>query len=319
MLVIGCSKKDDPQAKEPGGNSKPVVPDPPASVAECKKCIILSEQLETQVAIADVPSKTIIWQWKPQNITIKPEHVSWFSNISDAKLVYNGKYILLNASGGGVALVRIADKKTMFYAFAGGNTHSAELLPDGNIVSASSTGNYLTVFKVDTLNFPENVYKKNIAIDFGHNVVWDHKNQVLWSAARSKLNKYQYNFNCDQPDLTLIESLDIPGTDAHDLFPVYNENALWLSMSKNVYKFDIATKTFARASVLQEKIKSVSSGPSDFPIIIMRPKVEWWSDEVLDANGNAVFYKAGLKIYKARWLLNNTFSYPANDEIKQCD
>src|SRR5262245_64231171 len=125
--------------------------DPPASVADCKKCIVLAEQAQHRVAIADVASKKIFWQWTPETSNVQPEHYKWFSSISDAKIVYNGKCILTTASGGGVALIRIADKKTLFYAYAGGNTHSAELLPDGNIVSASSHGNYLMLFRVDTL------------------------------------------------------------------------------------------------------------------------------------------------------------------------
>src|SRR5690606_8765918 len=103
MLGAGCSKSSDTKVKEPIEEEKPELPDPPASVADCKKCIILSEQSAPQAAIADVPSKTIIWQWKPQN-GVKPDHVKWFTNISEAKVVYGGKYVLLAASGGGVAL-----------------------------------------------------------------------------------------------------------------------------------------------------------------------------------------------------------------------
>jgi hypothetical protein len=316
IVSAACAKK--------GGTTPPPVtppvthPDPPATVADCKKCIVLSEQAQQRVAIADVPSKKIFWQWTPQTSNVKPAHYNWFSNISDAKVVYNGKYILTTASGGGVALIRIADKKTLFYAYAGGNTHSAELLPDGNIVSASSTGNYLMLFTVDTLNFPENVYTKKITIDFGHNVVWDHKNQLLWSAAGAELKSFRYNFNCAQPDLTLVESLPLPGKEAHDLFPVYNEEALWLTNTTNVYKFTLANKKLIQADVIQANIKSVSSGPADFPVIIIRPKQSWWTDEVIDSQGNSIFNETGLKIYKARWVLPNTFSYPANNVVKQC-
>lgn len=320
FLTLQCKKQGN--TTEKGGSTIPPVSvpevDPPASVADCKKCIILAEQLQTRVAIADVPSKTIIWEWGPSAPDVKADELKWFSNISEAKLVYNGKYILVTASGGGVALVRIADKKTIFYAYAGGNVHSAELLPDGNIVSASSTGNYLTLFKVDTLNFPDRVYAKTIPIDFGHNVVWDHKNQILWSAAMNRLNSYKYNFNCNFPDLELLESMPLAGTDAHDLFPVYNENALWLTNTTNVYKFEVSTKKLVQAEVLQADIKSVSSGPEGFPVILLKPKVSWWSDEVVDAKGNTVFQQNGLKIYKARWLVQNSFSYPANDLFKQC-
>jgi hypothetical protein len=289
-----------------------------AKNTDCKRCIILSEQAQQRVAIADLDSKKIVWQWTPQTSNVKPEHYKWFTAISDAKLVYDNKYILTNASGGGVALIRIADKKTMFYAYAGGNTHSAELLPDGNIVSASSTGNHLTLFTVDTLHFPDNVYSKKITVDFGHNVVWDHKNQLLWTAAGHQLLSFRYNFNCTQPDLTLVDSLPLPGKEAHDLFPVYGEDALWLTNTTNVYKFTPAGKKLVQADVIQKNIKSVSSGPSDLPLIIIKPKESWWTDEVIDAKGNGIFFEKGLKIYKARWFLPNSFSYPAGHTIRQC-
>lgn len=312
---LGCG--DEPGAKQTTPDpDTDKVPDPPASVAECKKCIVLSEQSDSRIAIADVDSKTIIWDWKPAN-GVKADHVKWFNNMSDAKPVYNGKYILATASGGGVALVRIADKKTMFYAYAGGNTHSAEMLPDGNIVSSSSTGNFMTLFKVDTVNFPENVFSRNLPIEFGHNVVWDRQNQRLWTAAMAKMKVFTYNFTCSDPDLTLVETINLPGTEAHDLFPVYDENALWLTNTTNVYKFDVATKSVKQADVIQPNIKSVSSAPG-LPVIVIKPKEQWWTDEVIDASGNTVFYQKGLKIYKARWLVDNRFSYPENNAIKLC-
>lgn len=280
--------------------------------------IVLSEQSEHRVAIADVHTKKIIWDWKPASSNVKPGHAKWFSSISDAKIVYNGKYILTVASGGGVALIRIADKKTVFYAYAGGNTHSAELLPDGNIVAASSHGNFLMLFKVDTLHFPENVYTKKVFIEFGHNVVWDHKRQLLWSAGLSQLKSFIYNFNCEQPDLQLKDSVHLPGSEAHDLFPVDGKDALWLTNNEGVYQYDIATKQLTKADVPQSKIKSVSSGPAGYPVIVLQPNESWWSDEVLDAQGKPVFSQKGLRIYKARWNLLNTFSYPVNDDLHVC-
>lgn len=308
-LALGCGgeRPDQPNTG----------PDAPPSVEACTRCIVLSEQSTSRVAIADVDSKTIIWEWNPAD-GVKPGHVEWFHNISDAKPVYDNRYILANASGGGVALIRIADKKTMFYAYAGGNTHSAELLPDGNIVSSSSTGNFMTLFKVDTVNFPEGVYSRNIPIEFGHNVVWDHKNQKLWTAAGSEMKEFTYNFNCDAPDLTLVASSDLPGEEAHDLFPVYNEDAFWFTNKTNVYKYDVTTRTLEQVEGIQPNIKSVSSGPEGMPTIIISPKEKWWTDEVVDLKGNTVFHQPGLKIYKARWFINNRFSYPEQNDFKKC-
>jgi hypothetical protein len=109
-----------------------------------------------------------------------------------------------------------------------------------------------------------------------------------------------------------------PGTEAHDLYPVYGENVLWLTNTTNVYTINADTKQLTQAHVLQANIKSVSSGNAALPVIVIRPKTSWWTDEVLDAKGNTVFRQSGLKIYKARWFINNTFSYPEVHNITQC-
>jgi hypothetical protein len=272
--------------------------------------IILAEQSQHRIAIANVSTQQIVWEWKPALSNVKPEHVKWFNNPSEAKVVSDGKYVLTCASGGGVALVRIADKKTVFYAYAGGNTHSAELLPDGNIVTASSTGNFITLFSVDTLRAAEQVYSRKIPLAFGHNVVWDKNRQLLWSAAMAELKAFRYNFNKAEPNLLQDTVIALPGTEAHDLFPVYGDDALWLTNTTHVYQYKLAGHHLTQLDTrYQENIKSITSGPAGLPVIIIKPKTSWWTDEVIDIAGKRIFFGEGLKIYKARWVLPNTFSY----------
>lgn len=278
------------------------------SVAGCQRCIVLAEQSQHRIVIADVTTGNIIWEWKPELSNVRPEHVKWFTNPSDAKAVCNKRFILMSASGGGVALIRIADRKTVFYGYAGGNTHSAALLPDGNIVSASSTGNYLLLFRADTTGYIANGYTKKIPVDFGHNVVWDAARQRLWTAALATMISYRYNFSRETPDLIQDTVLALPGTEAHDLYPVYGENVLWLTNTTHVYRFEPGTGKLSPSGTIQANIKSVSSGPAGFPVIVCKPKVSWWTDEVLDGQGRRVFMQPGLKIYKARWVLPDTFS-----------
>lgn len=289
------------------------------SFSQQKKIIILTEQSQNRIALADADEDKIIWEWKPGQSNVQPEHVKWFNAPDDAKPVYGNEYILMTASGGAVALIRIADKKAVFYAYAGGNPHSAELFPDGNIVCASSTGNFLTLFKVDSNVVGEKVKKTTLPVAFGHNVVWDKKQQLLWTAAMDHMKSFRYNFNCDAPGLTLVDSLTIPGTEAHDLFPDYGTSMLWLTNISDVYRFDVNSKTVSNTDLPRDNIKSVSSGPSGYPVIVSQPKVEWWTDEVIDAKGKSVFKMAGLKIYKARWMVTNTFSYGPNDKYRQCN
>jgi len=50
----------------------------------------------------------------------------------------------------------------------------------------------------------------------------------------------------------------------------------------------------------------------------MLPKEQWWSDEVKKLSGEKVFQQEGLKIYKARWFLSNSFSYDETQHMKTC-
>src|SRR5690625_2605329 len=184
------------------------------------KYLLITDQSQNRIAIVDVKSAKIVWQWRPDEADIRSQDVKWFEAPSDAKVVYDGKYILLTASLGVVALVRIADEKTIFYKYVGGNTHSAELLPDGNIVTASSTGNFLKVIHTDTSDFHNSVYIRKIYLPQAHNVVWDRQRKMLWSAAGNKLYAFKYNFNCTHPDLRMTDSIFLPDVHPHDLFPM---------------------------------------------------------------------------------------------------
>jgi hypothetical protein len=278
----------------------------------CRQCILLCEQSVHRIAILDLEKKKMVWEWLPeQSANIKKEHIKWFTNPSDAKPVYGGKAILMNASGGGVALIRLEDKKVLFYAFAGGNTHSSELLPDGNIVAASSTGNFMTVFRTDTLQYPD-IYSKQQPLPSGHNVVWDKKQNLLWSAAKDQLKTFTYNFNRMLPDFTIKDSIQLPGTDAHDLFPVYGQPALWLTNTTATYYFNVEKNQASKVPLPYQHVKSISSGPSPLPTIFIHPdgtKGSWWTDEIYSTDGKVIYKERGLKIYKARWFVENAFSY----------
>lgn len=299
----------------------PVFPPDSLRVADCRQCMVITDQAAPAIDIVDVGRHgQFVWSWRPDASNIDQDKIKWFSNPDDAKPVYGNKYLLINASGGGVALVRIADGKAVFYAHAGKNPHSSELLPDGNTVTASSTDNRLVIFHADTTTPAESVYRKVIPLPFAHNVVWDKKREILWSAGDDYLYAFQYNFNCNRPDLIKIDSFQLPGNDAHDLFPVYGKDSLWFTNPYGVYTIDLKTKKVIPVKFSQtENIKSVSSGPEDWPVIVMKPETKWWSDKVLDSKGNILFAQTGMKIYKARWFLPNVFSYNQDQNIIFCE
>ena len=79
LLATACSGKNNVSPVVP----PPVIrPDTPATVAACSKCIVVAEQSQNRIVIADVASGALIWEWKPEASNVKPEHVKWFSNPS---------------------------------------------------------------------------------------------------------------------------------------------------------------------------------------------------------------------------------------------
>jgi len=313
FISSSCSKEEI---------SKPVVKR--TYTIKSDRPIIICEQLEDRVIIVDSASQNIIWEWVSAKSGLPTDHISWFKHIDEAKPIYNKKYILVTASaGGGVAIIRISDKKVMFYACPGANTHSAEILPDGNLVVACSTSdtspnaNSLLIYKVDTLSSPAGTYNAKYSVYAAHNAVWDNKNQCLMATANNNLNYYKYNFDSNNPKLTLQNIVNLPASGSHDLFPVYGENALWLTNAVGVYKYDIATKVATQVRFSLPTIKCVSSGPAGYGILLVQPKTDYYTDEVIDSDFKRVFYGINYRIYKARWFIDNPFSYGEGSDFIQ--
>ncbi|WP_315817678.1 DUF6528 family protein [Paraflavitalea speifideaquila] len=322
LVAISCKRSNSdltPTTPLPGETSTT------AAAAATPKEIIICDQKNARIIIVDVANgNAITWEWKATAAyaMIRSGAQGWFSNLSEAKLVYNGKYILATASGGGVALINVSSKKAIWFDYAGGNTHSAELLPNGNIVTASTTGGYLMIFTTDSYINDESAQTAPIAFEDVHNVVWDHARQRLYAAGKNKLKVFTYNGSCRSPKLTLQTTYTMPEGNAHDLFPVHGSTTdLWLTNSGHIYKFNVSTGVFTLVKTISS-VKTVSSGPTGYQTIIAQANntggETWRTNQVLDINGAVVYKNTAIGLYKARWKLVNTFSYPAGDSFHEC-
>lgn len=261
--------------------------------------IAMCEQSTNTYRIYSIPGKVLKWWWKAPE-----EYAKLFDAPDEVKPVMGGKKLLVTASGGAVALIDIATREMTWIVAPMGNPHSAELLPDGNVVTASSHG-WLSVYETGKGQPADSCQK----IDFpsAHSAVWDKKRNCLWSAGSNKLRRYSYS----DGRLSLVRELTIPTSGAHDLMPLYGEGKLVLTTETEVYIFNPSDNSFTIfEGKVRKDVKCVSTGAKGMPAICIIPTKEWWTESILDyRTGETVFQNEGFKLYKARWMTENSFSY----------
>jgi hypothetical protein len=129
---------------------------------------------------------------------------------------------------------------------AANNPHSIELMPNGVIAIASSTGGEVRFFTTDKKTSRTPAAK--VTLEDAHGVLWDDEKQVLWAIGRTVLTAYRVTLDGTKVTVTEETSLraTIPSDWSHDLAPVYgNTDTLWISTGSHVYRYNKETKTFS--------------------------------------------------------------------------
>jgi hypothetical protein len=224
---------------------------------------------------------------------------------TDAKRVeFEGEVYVLAAYHGRVQLVRFRDRTLVKDFPTLSSCHSAEMLPDGSIVSVNSNHGVLRVHRTADAFV-------DLELPYAHGVTWDKARNCLWI-----LGDCLYRFDYTKGKLSLDRKFPLPGTPTgHDLFPLREESKLLVSNNEALFLFDIAKKEFETVSEL-EGIKSASQH-SDGSIWVSEPKridgaAEWQSDAIIPvrAKGTEARYTLdGARFYKARWWQKVSFSY----------
>lgn len=281
-----------------------------------EKSYVLAEQSRRAIVIKDAETHRNVWSWDPYTACVPSAQQNWFVNPSEVKPVFNRRYILMTASGGAVALIRVSDHKLMFYAHCGQNPHSAEILPDGNIVTAESKSGEINTFVVDTVKVL-GAKANTVKLGNAHNVVWDRKRECIYASATIQggvTALFRFNYNGDRNDPKLTDQRRIytfeNESGGHDLFPVDGEkDKLWFTAASAVYKFDVSTNPPVCEKVYEAAgIKSICNGPDG--ILLLKPTEEWWAEGLVNEKGEELFRMNGARIYKGRWMIDNRFSYP---------
>lgn len=270
--------------------------------------IVICEQAQARIVILDAEADwndpaAVAWEWRTRDTeSLNEEERAWFEHPTDAKPVLGGDYLLITASGGGVALLRIRDQALLFRAYAGGNPHSAELMPDGAIVTASSTGSQLLVWKMEQ---PEQAVQ-SIELSDAHGLAWDPQTARLWALGDLELVALSYLGKDASEPLQIVERFALPTPGGHDLSRD-RSGGLLLSTHTSCFRFDPVGAQFWEIPELRgiSDIKSISEAqhlPKGLPTLYVRAETSWWSDSVASIHADWRRQLDESQIYKARWM-----------------
>ena len=215
----------------------------------------------------------VVWKWQPTTeLGFDDAFISSYKgSVSDIKLRYSdyyGGYVVVTCSGNSVCIVDYETGENLFStAYKSNNLHAIELLPDGNIVTAGSSGNSLTLFAASQGDDDKNgnTYAQKYTFTDAHGLLWDSDLNVLWALGGKEVTAYQMAGTPAEPMLVQRTDLttSLPTNGGHDLYPVYGEeNKLWVTTESKLYQFDTDSRTFTPIdAVTAENIKSIGNQP----------------------------------------------------------
>ena len=243
-----------------------------------------------------------IWSWTASPEAGVPEsRTKWFANLDDAKPINDGKHVLITASNSGVALVDIASRKVTWMATVR-NAHTAEMLPGGLIVAASSIGGDELLLFDPKAPTPESPVFRT-PLPSAHGLVWDDDRKTLWALGYDELRAYKITSN-DHAHirLELRKTHKLPSIGGHDLRAVPKSTGLLISNKEHVYIFDRTKEQFTEHAALGkiEKVKSIDVHPVTGQLVH-----SLWGQKITLSNPDSEIKTGTSIVYKARWFTSD--------------
>lgn len=222
--------------------------------------IAVTEQKNTEIVVYDLAKGGLT-----EDNVIRRFPTQGFGAADTRLRELNGKRVVL-AAGGFHAFLYDYETGETLWSYVGNliwNAHAMELLPNGVIAVAGSTGNNLTFF--DSAD-PANTSPLRLEFEDAHGAVWDPTHEVLWVCGKNVMKSYRVTLTGGTIHATEQQSLTIPESGAHDLQPVYGTpGSYWVTTSSGVYVFDSNTGRFsaipASARLGLKAVKGIGSFP----------------------------------------------------------
>ncbi|TMR22768.1 DUF6528 family protein [Nonomuraea zeae] len=261
------------------------VPAGPAAAAPGDYWVVGGDQAARQLIAFDPAatdwnsSAAVKWTWQP-SVTpgrFTADEVAAFGLIADFKLrerPAGGQSVVVAAGGtkGIAAIISYPGGVRQWAQILPGNLHAAELLPDGNIAVAASTGGWVRVYA--SSQGPAAAAYAEFRLTDAHAALWDPGIRRLWvigqdvASGRPILTALAVEGTPAQPVLRedTQRRAVLPTGGGHDVYAyAHDANKLWLSTGSAAYLYDKTTKTFDGAlpgGASRGAVKSIGNQPS---------------------------------------------------------
>ncbi len=297
--------------------------------------VLLTEQATRRILVLDpgrrvwdpaADPSVVRWQFSPlgdpRYKDLRPD-VSWVYP-SEAKVRRHRRrtYVLTTASFGFVAVVEHPTGRRYWGAALGPgddlfNPHSAEILPDGNVAVACSTGALVRLYAAS--QGPRAARYAEAVLKGAHGLHWDGARKALWALGDDELVTYRVGGKPARPALEQVSAVGLPvGTPGrtpggHDLFPVAGRpGRLWVTTNAAVFQYDMSggafVQDFAGATEISRKsVKAVGDDPRTGQVVTTVPESglgeTWWTTTVGVHRPAGSYKLVNGGIYRARWWL----------------
>lgn len=243
-----------------------------SGIATASYLVGLTDQKNSMVRVCDLTGGTVgladtVWSCQFE-----------YYNIADTRLrEYEGREVVMAAYGGSSAkMISFDDKKEILWHTdsTASNPHACELLPNGVIAVAASTGGEIRFFdaKGDGRTYA------SVALEDAHGLLWDPSNGVLWAIGTNVLTAYEADISdgvISVRERTELKNT-IPTDSAHDLQPVYGSpDRMWITTTSAVYVYSKSERVFltefpGSSEAAGKNVKGIGNF-EDGSIVLIRP------------------------------------------------
>lgn len=194
--------------------------------------------------------ENLIWEWIPS------EEQGW-DYITQESLVdslaavkyrwsehFQTNVVLFANARGTAGMIEYPSGKCLWKEHVSQSPHSIEMMPNGDIVVASSGGGDWEEGRLYYFELADDgTYKATTQhyLNGAHGVLWDTDNNVLWGLGFPELVAYMVGTNSQgQATLYLVDGwgTTVPDGTGHDLMPDYsNRDIMWVTDNVSIYQF----------------------------------------------------------------------------------